>query len=375
MKNFLKRISFFLIAFLMIGCQKDELPIAKNDLSQKAKSWYEENHDQKFNENPNFYGSPDWNNYFEVENDIYIPLISKSSVAKSNIKLDDLKNKVYAKSYLVLTKNNNDYIESLKVFLSQDQSKLSSVDEMMKLSRLEYRYSPPSNEGIISNETLFFQSKNEKINNSIAQFDHQQQISVKTGCETYYVIKTTSVNGNPVHIEILYSYELCGGGDGNGGGGDGNGGSLPTVHEIDALEWPDADCSSWEYANLGLGIKGAAVIGMSNLFLSGYYDSTGYGYEGRRVNMPTLYFTALGGWTNGRAATVTARVINQARRKTEAWYKKNRHVHGDILGLEWLKNMKDAMKKIGGSVSTNNLHNMQNPAPFVSNFFGSSNCG
>lgn len=375
MKNFLKPISFFLMAFIMIGCQKDELPTAKNDLSQKAKSWYEENHNQKFNENPNFYGSPDWNNYFEIENDIYFPLISKSNVAKNNVKLDDLKNKVHAKSYLKLTKDKNSFKESLKVFLSTDQNNFETVSKTLELSFLLYNYSFDADSGIGSKEVNFFQSENENINNAITNPSDALEITSKSGCQTYYVIKTTSVNGNPIHIEILYSYELCGGSQGNNGGGNGGSGgsseghgdhdSLPTVDETPPPVLFFTDCKSFEYAKV-FGQNIAATTGINESFHADHRVVNGVMRRTIETYIDIATFTAPSGLRPGQAANFTAAAVASANINTQKWFSGNTGASELQIKIQWEIHLKKAMKAIGGSIEIGkNTYGVQSPAPYL----------
>lgn len=368
MKNLLKPI-LFLVAFLMIACQKEELPNVESDLSQKARSWYEDNHDQKFNENPNFYGTPDWENYFQVENDIYFPLTHKSTTVKNQVKLDDLKNKIHVKSYLILTKDKNDFRESLKVFLNTEDS-FNNIEQILKLPYLEYKYSSYNN-NISSRSTSFFQSDNKQkhFDKAIMNISKPLLSSSKADCQTYYVINTTSVNGNPVHIDVLYSYEVCdggsGGGNGSGGGGIGGGdGSRP-------VEIPH--CSSWEYARRGL-VKGASVYGMQAFFFTAYTDAGGIGFESRVVNFPTLYFIVPNSYRNGHAATATAAMMALAEDDTEVYFKENPKASALQVENFYFDRMKDRMREIGGSVSKNNPYGFTNPAPFVHSLITTGNC-
>ncbi|PKV48540.1 hypothetical protein ATE84_0540 [Aquimarina sp. MAR_2010_214] len=255
MKNSLKYISFLLITFLMIGCQKDELPIVEDGLSQKAKSWYEKNQSKELANNFFFYGKPDWENFNKIGSDIYFPIISELENDEDQVSKDYGESWRYIKPYLILSQNGeNNFIESLKVFVSEAQENLKG-NNTFNLPFLHYDAN--------NNRILDSKPNEEETYGENSKLPSFLEISQKSNCETYYVIETTSVNGNPVHIDILYSYQVCSGGGGSGGGsGDGIGGgggdgSLPTADEEKA-----PDCSSFPYKKVANNWKATVSKGV-----------------------------------------------------------------------------------------------------------------
>ncbi|PKV49090.1 hypothetical protein ATE84_1106 [Aquimarina sp. MAR_2010_214] len=369
MRNLLKFVFLFVIAFLIANCQKDELSV-ENDISQKAKSWYESNHNQKFDDNLNFYGSPDWDNHFQVEDDIYFPLIPKLINTKNKIKLDDLQNKTYAKSYLVLTIDKNNFKESLKVFLNTNDS-FKDIKQVLKLPYIEYKYSSDNN-GIISKSTSLFQPNNTNIYKEILNPSTSTQITSKSRCQTYYVIKTTYVDSNPVHIDILYSYEVCGsGGGGTGGGGSGGGGdhgdhdSLPTADEEPTPVLFFTDCKSFEYAKV-FGQNIAATIGINESFHADHRVLNGIMRRTIETHIDVATFVAPSALRPGQAANLTAMAVASANINTQLWFSGNTGASELQVKIQWEIHLKKAMKAIGGSIDIGkNTYGVRSPAPYL----------
>ncbi|PKV48537.1 hypothetical protein ATE84_0537 [Aquimarina sp. MAR_2010_214] len=330
--------------------------------------------------NPSFYGAPDWENYFQVEDDIYFPLISKINItSKNQVKLKDLHNTIHSKSYLVLNQvSKNSFKESLKVFLSSDYDNFDSITEMLKLSYLRYTLSTNHIDGfqenIATEEVAFFQSEDKKISRAIINQTNSNEIAAKSNCQTYYVIKTTFVDSKPVHIDILYSYQVCGSGGGSGGGG-GDGGhgdhdSLPTDDDPN-FSYPFPHCSSFEYAKTGP-VRGAIVNNVHNTFVAETSDGD---VRIIRVNIIKLYLTASLGHTNGRSATMSASAFYRAEERAKIWFYSNSSASKEMLGETWYGFIQQEMTLIGGTASRNNLNGFTHSgAEFRWNLIGTGNC-
>ncbi len=380
MKNLLKPIFFLLISFLLIGCQKDQMIDQEPTTIDVVKSWYANNHNPRFDENPYFSGQPDWSNYFQIEGQIYIPLVSLSyNTSRNQLKISDLENKVYAKPYLVLQeKSQNEFKESLQVFLTSNESNFESNTTMLGLSYLKYGYDNKTEGKSLG----FFQSKKEKIDPSIAKLPHLNAPIVKTDCDTFYVVQTTtSSEGYVQNVEIIATFEVCGlgnyssgggGNSGNGNSGTGNNSNAPEFEE-ESQPWPYPHCSSWEYA-MRNGVRGASVTGMSELFVQMDIDAGGIYTNNVWVSFPTLYFTAPIGMTNGQAATATATAMAVAQDETNKWFAKNPRSTDDAVTWHYYDEMRKQMQKMYGSVSTINTYNMINPTPYREDLYSTGDC-
>ena len=209
--------------------------------------------------------------------------------------------------------------------------------------------------------------------------------SKSSGCETYYVIETTYDNGNPVAIEVLYSYELCGGGgDGNGGGGGigiggggGDGGSLPTADEN-----RPPDCASFQYESVSNLWKATVAKGLSFKVrvLVGSHTTNSIDHD---INFGNELFT-FQTWKEDRfsnelgdaeASIVSAFAVDQAIKKTT---KELKHRYG-ISKLQIEQHFKQVLKiefanyTGGGRVEIGNPFGLT-PVQFRHNWFGYGDC-
>lgn len=70
-------------------------------------------------------------------------------------------------------------------------------------------------------------------------------------------------------------------------------------------------------------------------------------------------------WTNGGAANATAIALQAANIRTKAWFLKNHKASGFQLTKEWEKNIRSAMRSIGGDWSLTAPHTIPNLAPYA----------
>ncbi|MBQ0733426.1 hypothetical protein [Aquimarina celericrescens] len=260
MKNSLNHIAFILIAFLMIGCQKDELPNIEQNLITNAKSWYENNHSALLNQNALFYGAPDWNKVIKVDNDLYFPL-TKTFAISSNQR-NNSKISRFVKSFLVLSEVDSGYEESLKVYMNKDSDVFDSFEETKQNAFVEFD----------SGNVKIASSLGQSNKSAIPDWINNMGVTLEKGrsCTSYSVIKTLYYGNQVIGVQVLYSYQVCTGGggsqgggsqggDGLGGGDGGDGGVLPendpTVDQYTPIETPDSPPSAdeqdpeseWEY--------------------------------------------------------------------------------------------------------------------------------
>lgn len=133
--------------------------------------------------------------------------------------------------------------------------------------------------------------------------------------------------------------------------------------EEDVLLIPS--CQSFEYAN-GLLVKAAGVSNIQNIFVAAGFYSDGSPYYHRfDLNITEAYFSMPKTWTNGNAANYTANALHLANLKTKAWFQENPKVSVYSLGLEWDKNIRDAMRAIGGDYSKTAPFPIKNLAPYA----------
>jgi len=119
MKKPFQYISVFLIALVMMGCQTEELPIAEDSISARARAWFEKEHDPKLNDNPSYYGEPDWENFIEIGNTYYFPLIPDPN----NDNEYNSPGKMLGKSFIALTeKPDNSFEEVLTILFHSNIS-------------------------------------------------------------------------------------------------------------------------------------------------------------------------------------------------------------------------------------------------------------
>lgn len=380
MKTSLKHISFILLAFLIISCQKDELPNLDSNLIQRAKSWYEQNHNIEMNKNPNFTGTPDWDNYIKIENEIYFPLIFKTKSTFSKRQVKNTKNEIHTKPYFVLEDKTNGFEESLKVFLSNNRQELKSIEPKTELSYLNYTYNYSS--GMSTESVTFYNVKKDLINPNIINVGEEQeqnlQVALK-GCTTYYVFETAHYSDGSSESQYLYSFDACtgggsGSGDGNSGGGGGNtGGGIggeDTPNPILGDNGPVqslifSDCSSFEYAK----IFGQNVAATTNITEEVYADHKvpgGIIYREVKLKIDIATFTAPSGMPVGVAANLTARALDVAKIATQAWFLANTNARPSAVKSRWEYNLKKAMGSFLGTITMGkNVYDIRSPAPYL----------
>ncbi|MDH7445922.1 hypothetical protein [Aquimarina sp. 2201CG14-23] len=373
MKILLKYVSLVLITFVIMGCQKDELPITESSLNDDAKSWYDKNHNLKMNENPNYYGEPNWEKSFQIEGNVYIPITSipKKKNKGNQKEFKNNLNKIYVTSYLILIQeDNNSFKEILKVFITDDVNSTQTISKTLQLPSLEYEYT--SNDNFSGVNVKYRTTEKTGIFYGLPSLS-SNTLSAKSGCEMYNIVQTIYYDDGSIEENVLGTFQVCDNEDPHLGDDDGDGGGGNTGNTEEEEVFPFADCSSWEYANIG-GVKVAAVSGISGIFFNGDIESNGIGYHGQDAKWGTLYFRAPSLWTNGRASTLTAIAVTTATTETQKWYLETENVSLMQLELKWYREIEKAMENIGGSVSRNNLYGVFNAAPYRESV-KPTNCG
>ncbi len=377
MKYFLEPFTFFLIAFLIISCQKNELPNTEDSLTQKAKSWYEQSHNPKMDQNPAFSGEPDWNNYFQIEDDIYFPLTSSiEKKNKSQHKLLNSSKKTFIKPYLILKeKEKKGFEESLRIFVSSDQSNFETIDKIIEQPSFTYVYSRTSNSKSIE---YYSANKKEVISKNFFTGANNLTPTKSNNCVTWYIVKIDEYSNGYVEYTIIDSYDACddsngGSGGGNGGGGDNDGPGRPDGDAFDELLFPLPDCKSFEFAN----VFGQNVAATTNILGSFFVDhSVPGGVIQREVytHIEIASFTAPSWMSPGIAANNTAGAIASANIETQAWFMRNTNAHPDRVKIQWEIELKNAMREMGGSIEIGeNVYDIRSPAPYLI-AFGATDC-
>ncbi len=94
----------------------------------------------------------------------------------------------------------------------------------------------------------------------------------------------------------------------------------------------------------------------------------------RRINKSDLgawlyaelsYFTLPASWQNGTAANLTATALETANNVTLLWFNLNHEVTGEELNEKWVKNIKDAMRALGGDFGGDAPFTIPSPAPYT----------
>lgn len=235
-----------------MGCQTEELAPKEDSISLRAKAWYGENHNLLLNSNPSFYGYPDWENFIEVGDEIYFPLISELNGRKQEKDINKA-DMVFAKSYLVLENIEGiGFEESLKVFVSQDNSSFEDESYASGLSYLHYDSNNNLIEYVLTEEGISNEISNPTITGA----------SISAKCKTYHVIRTDTYTDGSVEVTLLFSYQACDGGGGSSGGsgsgsdGGGNTSDLPLADE----EPPS--CKSFDFKKTGSNWQESNVRGV-----------------------------------------------------------------------------------------------------------------
>ena len=84
------------------------------------------------------------------------------------------------------------------------------------------------------------------------------------------------------------------------------------------------------------------------------------------------------GFTNGRAATETAKVVTEVGLEMGKWLTQpaNHGVSDLQVEIKYYEMLQTGMKKIGGTVSKNDLYNLaiENPTQYKVNLLTETNC-
>ncbi|MFC4633487.1 hypothetical protein ACFO3O_06190 [Dokdonia ponticola] len=142
------------------------------------------------------------------------------------------------------------------------------------------------------------------------------------------------------------------------------------------FSYPKPHCSSFEYASgMNGALKGSAVVGIHNFFMSLKADSDGIKFHYIDLDLPVMYFNVPGVILNGVAATESAIALDQAIDATENWFSINFEANGFVVTEQWINNINFEMSLLlGGSVSRIPSFPIPNPAPYVIDLFTTGNC-
>ena len=265
----MKKITFYPLFFLLIcnfiqSCEKTE-PFAEepDSISLQALNWYQEEHNPKLENNPSFYGVPDWENVVENENGIVLPLLSNIGDVITH---DKSSKHTFATTFLIIEKDENDsFSERLDVKIYKD---LNTYKGSANDSDFYLRY---NDENILEEVHLpadmILREPIETENTSKSGDD---------GCVTIGIFLTTTYTDGTSEKILLRTFEECpvvieDDENGSGGAGSGDGG------EDDIILVPS--CKSFEFAN-GLNEYGQTVKGGATVNITGYFFATGIETDG-----------------------------------------------------------------------------------------------
>ena len=145
------------------------------------------------------------------------------------------------------------------------------------------------------------------------------------------------------------------------------------LDDVSSIIYPD--CSSFEFAQPpGESVRACAVIGMQNTFYAyGVQNGTTGTFE-MFIGYPLVYFTMPTWRTNGQSATLTAKAVNKAYNKTEAWFVLNPFATEQQIGNKLSSYILNEMAKYGGTMTQTPPFNIPSPAPYMVSLAGTGNC-
>ena len=139
MKNVKLILVFIILTSIFLGCEKEDVLPEENAIILKAKIWYETEHSTLLDDNPSFYGEPDWDNFIQKNDKLYLPLIEKNTLKEQSAFNTQNVNLLFIKSFLVLENDGKlGFQESLKVFVSENNDNFQDINVSINLSYLEY---------------------------------------------------------------------------------------------------------------------------------------------------------------------------------------------------------------------------------------------
>lgn len=370
MKSYFFQIICF--SLILVGCSKKELAQQDDAINLQGKAWFEKNHSILLDENANFYGTPDWENFMQLAGELYFPLseFSKANKVESPRDFKNRENAVYVKSFLVLIENNDgSYNEYLKVYINEVKENFEYSQRYLE-EQFSLRYDA-------QNKLVEDLSINNTLGDNFSTSFSRPQSSLTSYCENLRgVFHITNWSDGSVSERLLYTY--CGDANGSedtadegdtGGGGSGNGNGESSEYEI---EYPS--CESFEYKNNGTtGVQVAAVSGIWDVVTKND-RCPGIGVA---ASYQTYYFQ-LPSW-NGESlgATKSADALASAFFDLEQWFRMQgcSQISTGVLAGKMDEFIKDEFNRIGGSATRNAPLGWDGPTvPYKENWTGRDFC-
>ncbi|WP_281989848.1 hypothetical protein [Aquimarina aggregata] len=225
MKNVIKLVTMALLCLIIYSCQNEELTDNQSSMSEKARLWYETNHNFDMNKHTNFNGLPDWKNSFRWQDEIYFPLVKKW-VANKAVTPPKTENRIYTRSFLVLKDQVGDFTETLVVFTSKDFDEITNKTELKKLPKMVYTFNKKFGINAVQYVGSSFNGANPFIVNN-GDNPNENFRNTKDDCNELYAYETNCYSNGVCESHYLYTMTVCtgqGGSNSDGGtGGSGNG--------------------------------------------------------------------------------------------------------------------------------------------------------
>ena len=364
MKSIL-RSSFVLVVMVLLGCDKEESISIEQSISENARVWFESGNNLKLEENPSYYGEPDWQNFIEINDVYYFPLLEKSQTGIDKKSLSN--GKMVGKSYLALEQKGQGAFEgSVRVLFYSNLLALKADDYDESQNYINYDSNNVVSEFGLPLDALEFE---------ILDSSSKSELSSKGECTTIGVYLTIAYTDGSSDKILLYTYESCTGdgsdGDAAGGGGDGDG------DEEEFLISPS--CESFNFQNTTPLWQEAAVTGIRfNIILispQGLKITSQVAFpQPILFGLPSNYSVG-GNLGAGSAAELSAIILKITMDKIVDLYG-NAQVTNSYVAIQFrellIKNYRDYTGG-GGRVQFNYSGNLP-PTPYKTNFFGTGDC-
>ncbi len=369
MKAVMKTITMALLCLIFYNCQQEEDISYDNSLQKEIQLWYAENHNDVMNRHDNFTGIPDWENFLQFNNKIYVPLTKQQLKKSNNAVKSNVNNTLFTKEFYVLEKVNGKYKESLDIFMSKNINDLNTFESTLKQSYASFTYAKDGR------NVMFYNTQN------ISFVDNADngtlEVLAKYTCDTIYVFATDHYSDGTSSSYYLYSYDICysGGGSsdgGGGGGGSGGGGSMGDVLGDQGLIYEYAKCSSFQFEDVEGTDKIACGVYGVNATLNGKPAGEAL-YMLVTYNVPfNMYFTFPKN-TSQHAANTVASIMHGAEKQTETFMKENPRMSPSEIKQYWHERIESGVRTAHGEVHYNNKHNV-GVNKYETSIFGPGDC-
>jgi len=352
MKNVKLILVFIILTSIFLGCEKEDVLPEENAIILKAKIWYETEHSTLLDDNPSFYGEPDWDNFIQKNDKLYLPLIEKNTLKEQSAFNTQNVNLLFIKSFLVLENDGKlGFQESLKVFVSENNDNFQDINVSINLSYLEYD---------TKNELTNYNFKEKSIDIRISQ-QNLKGSSLSAKCTiSEYLVQTDTYTDGSKEVYIIGIIYKCDEGTGGGGGvgcevsGDCNG--LPLANE------KEPSCKSFDYQNVTNNWQASAISDFGMKVKVGTMTN----YQRYTISIPLLTFETwsedrFGNYMSpGTAAEISAQAIQKAAWDTVKHFQDKYGFTEYSLNNYFEKSLKQRFREMsdGGTVTRGNPYKL-----------------